>query len=193
MHQWASEFIQAHRRGTYFVRAFQNTVLAEAYSTEVEVPPDPGSILARREPYSEFDGEIVLPQATGLLTCGVDPQMDRIEYAITAWEEHDEQWNVQYGVLPGNPELQHVWTQLFGVITKSWRHASGHVLTPAVVCIDAGFLDSRVAQFCRNTSRRGMTVCSTIGKRGFDRQWLKKSRTSSIDADRYRLSESGSL
>jgi phage terminase large subunit GpA-like protein len=177
MHFFASEFLVKRKLGVAGMRPFTNLILGESYELEGATPPPHLEIFNRRETYAEFDGELVLPAACGLIVGGVDVQRDRLECELVGYSEHDESFGLQYAILPGNPELQAVWSQLYTLLTKSWRHPSGHMLSPFYVCIDAGYLDYIVARFCKNTCRRDLTVCSTIGRRGFDRQWWRKSKT----------------
>jgi hypothetical protein len=66
LHQFSDEYLRAVRRGTYFVRSFQNSVLAEAYEVKAEVPVETNVLCERRTHFPEINGEIIIP--AGALT-----------------------------------------------------------------------------------------------------------------------------
>jgi phage terminase large subunit GpA-like protein len=176
LHFFAAEFLAKRKLGVAGLRPFTNLILGESYEIEGAEPPSWELILNRREVYPEYDGDILLDAKAGLIVAGVDVQMNRLEVAWTAFAENDATWGLQYLILDGNPERREVWDQLWTALQKTWRHPSGYVLGAHYVCIDSNFLKDMVGKFCKNTSRRDLTVRPTVGRPGFDRIWWKASR-----------------
>ena len=87
--QWASEFLEAKRKGTDSLRAFINQVLTESFEEPAEKPTNPEILQSRREHF--FEGsEATLPEGVLVLTVGVDKQLDRIEAELVGWGEGED-------------------------------------------------------------------------------------------------------
>ncbi len=175
MHQWADEFLIAHKRGTYFLRSFQMNVLAEPYELDKDPAPNYNILYDRREQYRESMGEIVIPAGVMLLTVGADVQRDRIEAEILGTGFDGETWGIEFRAFYGSTEQPQVYKEFDLWSQKRFRHESGHWMWSACTCIDANFKSESVYRYVRSCSRK---VFATIGKRGFaplGSSWVDRS------------------
>jgi phage terminase large subunit GpA-like protein len=187
LHQWADEFLRAERRGSYFMRTFQTTVLAEPYQL-VETVANFDHLYARREVYRESkDHELILDKACLLLTVGADVHRDRIHGECLASCMDGETFGVEYQIFYGNTELlkgpASPWPAFDSWCQKRYRHESGHWLNGAVcVCIDAKHKTESVYRYVRSCNRM---VFSIRGERGFAA--VGESATKKSEGDNPRL------
>ena len=94
---------------------------------------DPDSLLAR---CVEYPADV---PAGGLwLDCGVDMQMDRLEYEVVAWGEGEQSWSIEKGILWGDPLLDDVWIDLEDVLAKDFIHESGALMKIECTMVDTG-------------------------------------------------------
>lgn len=177
LHFFASEFLAKSKLGVAGLRPFTNLILGESHELHGSESPPWTELFNRRRPFPEHEGQITLDEKIGLICVGVDVQQDRLEVEVIGISETDESWALQYTVIPGNPEMRAVWQQLREVLHRSWIHPSGHRIFPSYCCIDANYLDEYVDKFCRDTCHRHLTVTATVGKRGFQRKWWRRSKT----------------
>ena len=178
LHQWAEEFLKAEKRGTYFLRTFQTTVLSEPYAIDTEPPPEFETIYNRREKYHEHDGEIVIPSGVLLLTVGCDVQRDRLEAEILGTGADGETWGIEYRVFYCNPEQPAGYNEFDTWANRKFRHASGHFMWAACICIDAAFKSEAVYRYVK--SRGGRKVFAIRGDRGFaplGSNWVDRSKS----------------
>lgn len=113
------------------IQTFINVSLAEVFEEENE-RADPETLRGRVE---TFAAEV--PMGAAVLTCGIDMQMDRLEYEVVGWGISEESWSVEYGVLWGDPLQSEVWEDLDDLLARSWTHESG-----ARMGIDSALLDT---------------------------------------------------
>lgn len=179
LHQWAEEFLKAEKRGTYFLRAFQTSVLAEPYNIDSEPPIGFESIYERREKYREQDGEIIIPEGVLLLTVGCDIQRDRLEAEILGTGMDGETWGIEYRVFYGNPEQPMVYKEFDSWAVRRFRHAKqGNWMWVACICIDAGFKGEAAYRYIKKCG--GRKVFATNGERGFaplGSNWTTRSKS----------------
>lgn len=113
------------------LQSFVNVSLGWPY--EAGERADPDGLYARRE---EYPADV---PAGGLwLDCGVDMQMDRLEYEVVAWGEGEESWSIEKGILWGDPLLDEVWLDLEDVLAKQYLHESGAWLPISCAMVDTG-------------------------------------------------------
>ena len=136
----AREFVVA-KQNPLTLQGFVNTFLCQTWSdpgTEEEIPYE--YLFSRRED-SISDHELVAPEGTALVTCGVDIQDDRAELEFVAWgkgQAAPENWSLHYGVLYGDPSGQKFWDQLDALLLRSWTLPNGRSLGVSATCIDSG-------------------------------------------------------
>ena len=123
---------------------------------------DEDSFMARRE---EYPAE--LPEGVLVLTCGVDTQVDRLEYEVVGHGHFGETWGIKRGMLMGRPGYPEVWEQLDDVIDHVYRFADGYGLRISLTFVDEGGLNTQdVRMACRE--RMGKKVFAIKGLGGSD-------------------------
>jgi len=136
----------------------------------------------RREQYAAD-----VPLDALCLTAGVDIQADRIEVEVVGWGQLEENWSIDYAVLPGDTSLMgdrngllkdgqpSVWRMLDEYLIKRWKHESGAMLPIEITMIDAGFKTEEVNTFCR--LREGRRIFPIRGKDGWGKGlWTVQKR-----------------
>lgn len=121
------------------------------YKEEVAEAPELASLADRVEDYAP-----VVPMEAGLLTSGVDVQMDRLEVEVVAWGVGGESWGIEYEVLYGDTRLPDVWGQLDGFLLRERTHATGEPMSIARTFVDGGYIPNTVARFCFGKKKRGI-------------------------------------
>jgi phage terminase large subunit GpA-like protein len=195
LHQFADEYLRAVRKGTYFVRAFQNGVLAEAYEVKPETPIETNVLCDRRETYPETDaGEIIVPMKVAVLTVGADIQRDRIEAEILGTGPDGETFGIEYKVFKGNTELRDVYQKLDAWAQRKWRHESGWLIWPEVICIDSAFKSEAVYRYTRSCVGRRVHAC--IGHRGWaplGSNWINRSNNEDMKDHLWIMKKDGAI
>lgn len=145
------------KRNPSEAKTFLNTALAKPVDDRQGDTPDHEVLYGRREDYPANESAVV--PARGLfLTCGVDVQKDRLEYEVTAWGRHGENWSMAYGVIRITDEAGNVapasdprlWAELEEkVLNRTWDHENTHSMPIQVMCIDHGHLGAVVDNFVR--------------------------------------------
>jgi len=131
------------------LKTFVNTVLGEVYEDD-RTKFDENELMIRREDY-----EGVVPMGAGVLTCGIDMQMDRLELELVAWGKGQESWSMRWTQFWGNPAEPDLWQQLDDFLLTKFEHASGAMLPIACACIDSGGLNTQdVYRYCKGKSKR---------------------------------------
>lgn len=120
---------------------------------------DEDSFMARRE---EYPAE--LPEGVLVLTCGVDTQVDRLEYEVVGHGHFGETWGIKRGMLMGRPGYPDVWEKLDDVIDHVYRFADGYGLRISLTFVDEGGLNTQdVRLACRERMDRKVFDCKGFG------------------------------
>src|SRR5258708_813777 len=167
MAEFADEFLKSSKRGSFYMRGFKNTILAEAYEVEEEKDIPIETLLNRRETYPTFEetGEPILHERAGLITAAIDIQQSRLEMEIVAHGANNETWGLLYHVERGNPDLPATWENLKQLLLKQYRHPSGRLLTVYLVFVDCAYKPDAAYRFAR---RGGLyNVMCTPGTSGY--------------------------
>lgn len=123
---------------------------------------DEDTFMSRRE---EYPAE--LPEGVLVLTCGVDTQVDRLEYEVVGHGHFGETWGIKRGILMGRPYDPDVWERLDDVIDHVYRFADGYGLRVSLTFVDEGGLNTQdVRLACRE--RMGRKVFAIKGMGGSD-------------------------
>jgi len=144
----AAEFLEANKsRET--LQVFCNTVWGETWRDENALPMNADALFSRREP---FAAEV--PMGACLLVVGGDVQDDRIEIEVVGFGEGEESWSIAYHALYGDTGQPEVWSDLDRLLLRQWRHEGGLELPITAACIDSGFENATVLEFCRPRMNR---------------------------------------
>jgi len=148
--QLAKDFLRA-RKSPERMQTFTNTILAETFQQAGATKTDASELLGRRQPYR---AEVMLPAGVVLITVGADLQADRIEMEIVGWGRDEESWSLAYIVLPGDPAQRDLWDGFDQVLSLTFEHPCGQEMEIAAACVDSGFHQPIVQQFCSDRGRR---------------------------------------
>lgn len=121
------------------------------YVEEVAAGPEVAGLIDRLEAYAPM-----VPMEAGVLTAGVDIQMDRIEIEVVAFGISAQSWGLDYAVLHGDTRLPEVWEQLDAYLMQRWQHESGESLGITRAFVDSGYLPVQVYKFCAPRKGRGI-------------------------------------
>jgi phage terminase large subunit GpA-like protein len=183
-------------------QVFVNTVLAEEWQDEGEVP-DYQKLYDRREDYP-FGDDCVIPQRGLFLTaaCDVQESPPRLEVELTAWGRGRESWSMGYWVIQAYAEngqllpvtSPEVWDKLDALLQKDWQHESGKTLPILLLGIDTGKLPKPVYDFARKHPQlaygpQGVklhTIRTVVPLKGTDDELRIISKVSKEDAIRKR-------
>ncbi len=145
LHEFAEQFLEAHRGGRWTLIVWTNTFLAETFE-EVAERLDASAFEQRREQYTPD----ALPAGVLVLTAGVDFQQDRAEVQVTGWGEGFEAWGVEYRIIPGNPLGPQLYRDLDTYLNNlTVSTADGRRLRIAAAGLDTGFATDHVYAYCR--------------------------------------------
>lgn len=141
------------------LRAFINTQLAQTWKTQAQTVGDI-QWLSRQEAY---DANTV-PNGVGLITAGVDVQVDRLECEVVGWGLAEESWSLDYIVIQGNPNSPLPWETLSQLLDKPYTRADGLKIRINGMCVDSGYLPQEAYAFARKHANRN--VYATKGQAG---------------------------
>jgi len=96
-----------------------------------------------------------IPPECLFLVGAADVQGDRIEWAVYGIDRHFGQWWIDGGILEGDPNLDPVWHDLDGVITRRWPDAWGRDWPLVSFGVDTGYLPQRAYGWVRRHAHRG--------------------------------------
>lgn len=127
------------------LKAFINTTLGESWEEGGETVE--ADVLAKRAEEYELG---TLPAGVILATMSVDVQKDRVEYLIKGWGALEESWQLDFGVIRGDPAQNDVWSTVRSVILRPLARNDGAEIRVRAVAIDSGGLHTHeVYRFCR--------------------------------------------
>ncbi|WP_296644609.1 phage terminase large subunit family protein [Roseinatronobacter sp.] len=143
------------------LRAARNTLLGETWIESGEAPE--WQRLADRR--IAFPAQI--PAGGLFLTAGADVQKDRIEVDVRAWGRGMTSWLVDHIVIPGGPDDPACWDKLTALLSQTWIHEHGSVMTLAKLAIDTGYESAAVYAWSR---KQGIAQVAPVkGLEGFNR------------------------
>lgn len=159
-------------------QAFVNLKLGLSYNPTKRATTTASELMARREDY----GPDRLPDDVLLITAGVDVQPDRFEVQYLGWGADDEKWVIDHVKLYGDVTDLNLWRRLDAeLLQRTFKHLSGKELRVESVAIDAGYLQQRVLEFCREAAAAWKPYYATKGVDGQGRPIWKES------AEKFRL------
>ena len=138
-------------------KAFINLKQGLPYRDPAESKADAATLKSRCEAYGP-----TIPAAVGALTLGVDVQANRLVLELVGWGKDEENWSIEYQSLLGDtsqlvsadPLHPSVWQQLDEYLKSSWLSELNVDLTIRAACIDSGYNQQTVREFCHERSAR---------------------------------------
>ena len=138
---------------------FVNTVLGETYKVDfAQFKAD--YFLDKLEDYN------YVPAVVKSLTAGGDVQEDRIELMVIGWGEREENWNIEYKVFMGDTNKPQVWRELDNYLGQPFKKQDGGSIPIAMTFLDSNFRSSKVYNFCKTRTHRGIYPIRGDGKWG---------------------------
>lgn len=129
-------------------KVFQNTVLGLPWKDEGDELRS-SVLIARKE---HFSAEV--PDGVLYLSLGVDVQGDRWELEVVGWGKGEENWSIDYQIVPGDPSQDDQWIEVLKpYLSETYRHGSGVNVPIGAIGIDHGFLSKRVETFVARLRR----------------------------------------
>jgi phage terminase large subunit GpA-like protein len=141
------------------IKSFKNTELGETWVEEGEVP-DWERLIERREDYRIGS----VPLGGLLLVAGADVQRDRIEVSVWAFGRGKESWHVEHRVLAGDTAREAVWKRLAELLTESWTHGSGALMSLSRLAVDTGFATQEAYAFVRSVRDARVMAVKGVGR-----------------------------
>jgi phage terminase large subunit GpA-like protein len=172
------------------MRAFINLRLGETWDEGAEAV-ETSALAARRKAYHS-DPEVRVPEDCGVLVASVDVQQNRLEAQITGFGVGEQQWLIDHEVFYGSPldkpnqrgqeDIVNVWSELDAYLLKTWKHAKGAELRPAITLIDTGYAADSCYDFIlpRQSAARRVYACKgqdRLPKLGLAHETKVKDRT----------------
>jgi phage terminase large subunit GpA-like protein len=114
----------------------------------------------------KYDANTV-PNAVGLITCGVDTQIDRLEAQVLGTGVGDEIWSLGYHVIQGSPNSPAPWEELAQLLDKTYTRKDGLQMRINAMCIDAGgTAPQEVFAFARRFQNRNVYAIKGLSGEG---------------------------
>lgn len=126
------------------LKAFWQQLLGIAYDPQGDAP-DWEKLVAARENFEPG----VVPDRAYLLTGAADVQGNRIEWEVWAWGPNAEGWQIDRGVIEGDPTTRAPWLELVNIVGRSYRATTGVDRPIDLFGVDSGYLSPHVYQFTR--------------------------------------------
>lgn len=172
-------------RDVNLLQVFINQTCAETF-TLVGGDINHTGLYNRRETYDSKANRFDVPLGTLCLTAGADVQDDRIEVEVVGWGLLEENWSVDYVVLPGDTEQMgdargmlangrpSVWRLLDEYLLKKFRHETGVDLPIECTMVDCGHKSDQVHRFC--APRHHRRVYPVKGKGGWGNGFFRRAK-----------------
>lgn len=153
-------------------QTFVNLKLGRPYSPMKGAESTAKQLLARKEDF----GPDKLPPEVLLITAFVDVQSDRFECQYLGWGLLDEKWVIDYAVHWADPTNPSAWAAMdASLLQRTFPHPAGGDLVIEAIGIDAGFLQTKVLEFCREQRVAFRPFYAVKGVSGFGRALWKES------------------
>lgn len=139
------------------LRVFINTCLGETWKIKGDAP-EWQRLYDRAEDYKIG----TVPTGAVFLTAGIDVQQNRIEVSIWGWGKRLESWLIDHRVIEGDPWGESVWAALDALISETWKHDGGALLTLSKVAIDSGYATTQVYAWAKRQQQRLVIVVKGV-------------------------------
>lgn len=142
------------------IKVFVNTVLAETYREQGEVP-DYEKLHLRAQTQPRWERA---PMGVLFITAGVDVQGDRVEVQIIGWGKGKRSWLLDYVVIPGRSQdlgdpSSVLCSDLERLLYGTIPHENGYDISISRIGIDSGFATQDVYSWARRQPPGRVIVC----------------------------------
>jgi phage terminase large subunit GpA-like protein len=144
LHQFASEFLTACRKGEQAQLVWLNTFLCKP-KVEAAETVESSPLLERCETYTKD----TLPNQIVLVIVAIDVQGNRVELEVVGVGDNEETWGIEFKKIYGDPEQKEIWEELKTFLGTKYRRADGTELRITTTVIDLGFKPSKVRKFIK--------------------------------------------
>jgi phage terminase large subunit GpA-like protein len=164
-------FLEA-KKSPELLKTWVNTCLGESWEDREGDKVDHGELYGRREKYLA-----PVPEAALLLTAGIDVQHDRIEMEVVAWGNHEESWNVDYMVIPGDTARDAVWHDLDDALAIGYDHPTGSEFLITAALIDSSDQTTTVYSFVKRSKHQRLFAGKGVSGAGRPVAQISRKRT----------------
>jgi phage terminase large subunit GpA-like protein len=164
-------FLEA-KKSPELLKTWVNTCLGESWEDREGDKVDHGELYGRREKYLA-----PVPEAALLLTAGIDVQHDRIEMEVVAWGNHEESWNVDYRVIPGDTARDEVWHDLDDALAIGYDHPTGSEFLITAALIDSSDQTTTVYGFVKRSKHQRLFAGKGVSGAGRPVAQISRKRT----------------
>lgn len=142
-------FLQA-KNDPELLKVWHNTMLGESWEIRND-NEEPEQLMNRREHYNAE-----VPSGVLVMTMGIDTQDNRLEYEVVGWDEAEESWGIEKGIIPGRPDSPGVWQEVDNLLEREWSLPNGNAMRVMATFIDSGghFTQDIYRECARRASRK---------------------------------------
>lgn len=127
------------------LRTWVNTSMGETFEIRSDDSPQWRELYdSKREAYPVG----TVPNGPLVLLAGADVQRDRVECSVYGFYKR-EAWLIDHVVLPGDPNKDEVWDDLYRLLNREWLSEDGHSFSIRAMAVDSGYLTTRTYLFAK--------------------------------------------
>jgi phage terminase large subunit GpA-like protein len=158
-------------------QTFINLKLGRTYNPTKGPRTTPEELYQRREDYGpQADGSYTVPDGVLLITAHVDVQHDRWEAQYLGWGAEDVKWVLDYARHYADTSVVQNWRAMEAqLLTRTFRHPTGHTLYLEAVAIDAGYQQQLVLEFVREAKAAFKPYYAVRGVAGEGKPIIRQS------------------
>ena len=132
------------------LKVWKNTMLGESWEMR-EHNNQPDEMMERLEHYNAE-----VPTGVLVMTMGIDTQDNRLEYEVVGWDENEQSWGIEHGVIPGRADSPGVWEEVDALLDREWKMSNGMVMRVLATFMDSGghFTQDVYRECARRANRR---------------------------------------
>jgi phage terminase large subunit GpA-like protein len=141
-------------------QTFWTDTLGLAYQPKGDARP-PHELAARASRSHYGRGEV--PEGALILTCGVDVQLDRVEWQVIGHGEGFRKFVIDVGVIGKHISEPDCQRNLDLLLQRRWTNCRGRPLEISMTAIDAGFSTDDVLAYCQRHSPDKVIAVRGVG------------------------------
>lgn len=169
--QWsdiAREFLEC-KSDPFQLQVFVNTKLGEVWRERSSMQA--GDLVTHAYVY-----DAPCPSGVGVITAGIDIQLNRIEVVFWGWGDGENAWYLDNHVVWKDPGTVDAWIDLEKVINRTFTTIHGAEIPVHAIAIDTGYQGEMVRRFVSSIKRK--RVYAVVGINRYGSPILNKPRKS---------------